>query len=78
LLGTGLYAYKSSICKAGLQQNIISNSDGGLVSVVIGYPQLKLTAGINSENISSDSWPDPSQSQPNAQLTFAVVKSNSC
>jgi len=39
---------------------------------------LNLTAGVNNENISSDSWPDPSQTQPSAVSTFAVVKSTSC
>lgn len=29
LVGTGLYAYKSSICKAAIQQNVLSNSASG-------------------------------------------------
>jgi len=61
-----------------VQQNVISNSEGGLVAVVIGYPTLTLTAGTNSQNISSDLWPDPSQSNPDPLPTFAVVNYNSC
>jgi len=34
------------------------------VSVVVGYPQLNLSEGINSENISSDKWPDDGATDP--------------
>jgi len=36
LIGTGLYGFKSSICKAAIQQNQLSNSSSGYVSIVIG------------------------------------------
>lgn len=78
LVGAGLYASKSSICKAAVQQNMLSNSDDGIVSVVIGYPTLDLTAGENSENIMSSVWPDPTVSDPEAVKTFAVVQTNLC
>jgi len=36
LVGSGLYGFKSSICKAAVQQTILSNSSTGYVSIVIG------------------------------------------
>lgn len=78
LIGVGLYAYQSSICMAAVQQNLISNSEGGYVSVVIGYPQLILTKGKNSANIASEPWPDPSDSESPPLFTFVVTKTTTC
>lgn len=36
LIGAGLYAYKSPICKAAVQQSLMDDSETSYVSVVIG------------------------------------------
>jgi len=76
LVGSALYSYKSSICKAGIQQGILSNSESNYVSIVIGYPQNELTGAINSENIKGDKWPNGQDSGPIE--TFAVVPASTC
>jgi hypothetical protein len=38
--------------------NMVSDSDGGFVSTVIGYPTMNLTACENSQNIISSKWPE--------------------
>lgn len=58
--------------------DFLSNSQENIVSIVIGYPTLNLTAGENSENIESGMWPDPNVSDPRAVRTFAPIKNNMC
>jgi len=55
---------------------MLSNSSSGYISIVVGYPQSKLTGGINAQNISSKDWPDGEDSEPIP--TFAVVPTQTC
>lgn len=77
LYGSGLYGFRSSICKAAIQMGYLSNTEPNYVSAVIGYPQLKLTGAMNTEKVSSDKWPeDGEEAQP--LETFAIIPTNTC
>jgi len=77
MFGSGLYAFRSSICKAAIHVNQLSSTQEGLVSIVIGYPQKSLTGSQNSENVRSENWPQ-SDDDSEPVFTFAVVPTNTC
>jgi len=77
MFGTGLYAFRSSICKAAIHVNQLSSSQEGIVSVAIGYPQKQLTGSQNAENVRSEKWPQ-SNDDSEPVFTFAIIPTNTC